>query len=94
MPDVKDLTLRDWFAGMAFQALLAKQRESMGSGSNPLKSDLPAEAYQWADALLRAKATGGRAAAGPRDGADRSGALLKARPTEGRPEAPTLALQP
>lgn len=42
------MTLRDWFAGMALQGLLAYPGEAMADS-------LPSLAYEYADAMLKAR---------------------------------------
>ena len=57
MTDVKDMDLRDWFAGQALAALII-QSTSLSLGSDPLrkKGSLFAErAYEFADAMLDEK---------------------------------------
>ena len=44
--DDKGLTLRDWFAGIAMQAMIG------GIGERYLHEDIPAMAYQFADNML------------------------------------------
>jgi hypothetical protein len=63
MTDVKDMDLRDWFAGQALAALII-QSTSLSLGSDPLrkKGSLFAErAYEFADAMIeeRKKRGGG-----------------------------------
>jgi hypothetical protein len=50
------MTLRDWFAGQAMQGILAGPCSRDGT---PLKEwfDVPAHAYQLADAMLAARQT-------------------------------------
>jgi hypothetical protein len=66
METVKDLELRDWFAGQALAALII-QSTSLSLGSDPTrkKGSLFAErAYEFADAMLEEKRK--RAAATPK----------------------------
>ena len=47
------MSLRDWFAGQALAALIAHYEEQDGG-----MDDIPASAFQYADAMLIARATG------------------------------------
>jgi hypothetical protein len=47
------ITIRDYFAASALQALIAKPS---GAGIPLSKDMVAATAYEWADAMLRAKA--------------------------------------
>jgi len=54
MTDVKDMDLRDWFAGQAMSALII-QSTSLSLGGDPMrkKGSLFAErAYEFADAMI------------------------------------------
>ena len=54
MADVKDMDLRDWFAGQALSALII-QSTSLSLGGDPMrkKGSLFAErAYEFADAMM------------------------------------------
>ena len=59
MPDVKDIDLRDWFAGAALIGMLSRPPQpyspEITTTEDPAYS-LAIRAYQHADAMLRARA--------------------------------------
>ena len=50
---VPGMTLRDWFAGQALAALISHYEGEDGS-----MDGIPADAFQYADAMIAARATG------------------------------------
>jgi hypothetical protein len=58
MPEIKDLDLRDWFAGQALVGLLIRSVPTTGalsSGAGLRSTPFAEEAYKVADAMLEAR---------------------------------------
>lgn len=53
-----DITLRDLFAGMALQGMLATDAQPEPILDHVDKLNFASEAYEWADAMLRAREAG------------------------------------
>ncbi len=55
MPDVKELSVRDWFAGQALSALIAKHHttELAGEPFPHHPHTLAQEAYRYADQMMQ-----------------------------------------
>jgi hypothetical protein len=67
MPDVKDMELRDWFAGQALAALIIQSAGSSQPGETYQKgrgARFAERAYEFADAMLEERKKRGSTAGG------------------------------
>ena len=54
-PEAKDRNLRDWFAGMALQGVIAKHPTRYSPTGDPIDMEIALGAYDYADAMLAAR---------------------------------------
>lgn len=60
MPTVEEMSLRDWFAGQALQAIAGQQdftKRTLGSPVQMMLQETARRAYELADAMLRVRGT-------------------------------------